>query len=145
MEMDLDRIADGLTALNHECIKLQIGCGRGKEHLALAGAHEGRRVHDYQTLRPLPCSSSTEKRQSGPPPPPQKGPSRPPPSSNRPSPVYKRPPPPPPKKLNAQPSFQTPIVATRRPGNGGGQQSPNPNNYGAPPVRFSHFAFKLTT
>ena len=77
------------------------------------------------------CSSSTEKRhQQGPPPP---GP----PSSKRPSPVFKRPPPPP-NKLSAQPSFQTPVLATRRPErNPQPPQSPNSNGYGAPPIRSS--------
>ena len=76
------------------------------------------------TILPLRCSSSTDKRhQQGPPPPPSK----------RPSPVYKRPQPP--TKLSAQPSFQTPVLATRRPNNPPPPQSPNPNGYGAPPVR----------
>ena len=85
-------------------------------------------AHICMTTRSLPliCSSSTEKRQPGPP----RGP---PPPSKRPSPVYNRPPPP--TKLSAQPSFQTPVLATRRPNNPPPPQSPNPNGYGAPPIR----------
>ena len=88
-------------------------------------------LNDNNAKLPLQiCSSSTEKRhqQQGPPPP---GP----PSSKRPSPVFKRPPPPP-NKLSAQPSFQTPVLATRRPErNPQPPQSPNSNGYGAPPIR----------
>ena len=86
-------------------------------------------LNDNNAKLPLRiCSSSNEKRhQQGPPP------DRP---SKRPSPVFKRPPPPP-NKLSAQPSFQTPVLATRRPERNPQPppQSPNANGYGAPPIR----------
>ena len=103
-----------------------------------ARAHACRMLNDNNAKLPLQiCSSSTEKRhQQGPPPP---GP----PSSKRPSPVFKRPPPPP-NKLSAQPSFQTPVLATRRPErNPQPPQSPNSNGYGAPPIRSGPFVVPL--